>query len=605
MTSKITIDALSDEKLLDLLSQTKLFSRLERSVCELILPLFDIVALKKGEVLFELGDASDSLFIVVEGQLVALLPPSGGKQQVIGTIEKGETVGELGALSNQPRSLTVHAANEVFLLRLTREAFQSFCEKYPGIIFPMIELIISRSQNTIRLLSRKKLYRHLLLINGDGSERYAHFLQRLRNQIQDQSDIIIVEKIEDKESLHHIFEEATRQKKTAIFVIDPDQTDHLDYIYHHINGVFVTVNGDKPSRLSTFAKHIVSSHIAHFIDQYELIVLHDDATDFPSNTKSWLDQAHFTLHHHLKISDDHGYKRIMRFMTGKAHGLVIGGGGVRGWAAIGAIKALEEANIPIDIIGGTSVGAMIGSFYALTQSYKKTLQAFQKLVELTQGLFSLKNFSWPLISLLNAKKPTEALHDLYGEHKIEDLWLPFFGVSCNLTQGKEVLHDQGMLWEAIRASASIPGIAPPLVVDGHLYVDGGLLNNLPVDCMRSWLGNEAFIMAISLTGGNEAEKKYNFPPIIPFRVGLLRKLKLGYQDYIFPPFVDTFLRSLLVGSSSKAQIHEGLADLLIKPDLNKFYFLNNNLKQSDKLITIGYDETQKKLEENALLKKEG
>lgn len=237
----------------------------------------------------------------------------------------------------------------------------------------------------------------------------------------------------------------------------------------------------------------------HFVTQYELILMHDDSITLPKNTIEWLNLANFTFHHHIRWTAPVGYQRLIRMINGKAIGLVFGGGGGKGWACLGALKAIIESNIPIDAIGGTSVGALVAAAYAIHLDYDGTYRDFKRYVESATKPFTLKNLTWPIISFISAKKPTLLLKKVVKKLKIEDLWLPLFAISCNLNTGKEIVHRQHYFWEALRSSTAIPGIIPPMVIDGQMHVDGGIVNNLPVDTMRAMLGNESTIISVSLT----------------------------------------------------------------------------------------------------------
>ena len=147
----------------------------------------------------------------------------------------------------------------------------------------------------------------------------------------------------------------------------------------------------------------------------------------------------------------------------------------------------------------------------------------------------------------------------------------------------------------MRASAAVPGIIPPMILDGELHLDGGLLNNLPVDIMREFLGDKARIIAIELNGSLEDKRKYIFPPILTLKETILMKLHLRPNPYKFPRFIDNFLRGLMIGSSAKTRQNGLAATLLINLTLNKFRLLHASMKQAEKLTEIGYHETLSRL----------
>jgi NTE family protein len=584
-----------DQALINIIKKSKIFSQIDEEACKALLPRFEKIHISQEETLFEQGQPSDSLYILVEGHLMAILNTAKGKQKIIGAIERGETVGELGALSNQPRSLSVKATTNCLLLKLTRSQFESFAKEHPAVMFYIIDLIISRSQNIIRLFSKKKLYKHIAVIQGNDQAPIEKFMSMLNENIAAHDNVILIEDTPEELDLSEVIDEAERYGKIVIFNLKPENLPSLEDRLNHIGEIFVVIQGDHPSKFSEFALTMLGSYRMPTIAQPELVLLHNDNVVMPKNTIYWLKQAKFTLHHHIRVNQHADYQRLLRIMTGTAIGLVLGGGGSKGWVSIGSLKAILEAKVPIDIIGGTSVGALVGAAYAMTLSYDQTYEILRSLTEVANNPFMPQNFTWPLISLLSSEKPTSKLQELFGEIQIEDFWLPFFAVSSNLTSGKEAIHLSGSAWQNLRATMALPGIVPPMVMDGQMHVDGGLLNNLPVDHMRTLIGNESTVIAVSLSDFVENKQRYNFPPILPFRVGLLKRLRLGYKQYTFPPYFYTFLNALLLGSSSKEKANRMMADIVVCPNLNKYRALQISTKRIRSLVDIGYKSTQEEL----------
>ncbi|MHB1948050.1 MAG: patatin-like phospholipase family protein [Gammaproteobacteria bacterium] len=581
--------------LIELILHSKIFSGIDRKACEFLLPRLERIFLPQGDILFEQGDASDCLYILVDGQLIALLQTKESKQKVVGTVEKGETVGELGALSNQPRSLTIRAAVDSRLLKLPRKEFEVFCKEQPNFIARIIDLIIERSQNTLKVISQNKLYRHIAIIKANDQAPLAPFMSKLKENFPKNTKYILLEKPPENISIGEFMNQAEQEGNSVIFVLEEKNLQEIQLKLNHIGGIFVVTDGDIPTMFSDFSLNMLSRRRTPFCTQYELVLVHDDHVQMPTGTIEWLLQAKFTLHHHINVSKDTDYQRLLRFMMGRAIGLVLSGGGHKGWAAVGAIKALIDANIPIDAIGGASVGALVGSCFLKHLAYHETFHSFKELTQSLANPFSLKNLTWPLISILNAKAPTESLQALFQNVNIEDLWLPFFAVTSNVTRGCEVVHHQGSLWEVLRGSSAVPGIAPPMVLDGELHYDGGLLNNLPTDHMRTLLGSDATIIAVTLSGFNEKPKQYHFPPIIPFWLAVKKKLKLGHKQYKFPPFFITFLNALLLGSSAKEKANMLIADIVISPNLNEYRVMNLKVTGIHGMVEIGYKTTQEQI----------
>ena len=152
---------------------------------------------------------------------------------------------------------------------------------------------------------------------------------------------------------------------------------------------------------------------------------------------------YLNMHHHVRVDVTKHYERLVRFIQETANGLILGGGGTRGWGHIGVIKALCDQEHPIDFIGGTSVGAIIGGCYAMRESYEDTYTKFNKIVSTSKNSISWRSITLPLVSVFDSKSFTNANLEVFENCLIEDLWLPFFCVSSNLTHYKK--YNQGLL----------------------------------------------------------------------------------------------------------------------------------------------------------------
>ncbi len=593
-----------DDELTTLLRTSKIFSSLPKRAVRKLLPQFEKVELDKNEVLYYQGDPSESVELLLDGELVSVFTTVSGENKTVGDIFPGETVGELGALSGDPRATTIRAKKESILYKLPSEAFSAVCNQYPAVLFNLIKPVLSRSHQIIQTLSSEKFKRHIVVMPANDKVNVNDFAAKMHEHVSGLISLILIseyhltEDTSARAKIQSIVDNAReknikRIKQKFIYLLKPNDTELAKYSTEKADMLYIIANSKDPSELSDYVK----AQIKHFYETNkicpELILVHDKNTVLPKDTAKWLALTNFGLHHHIKIDRIKDYRRLIRFMRNKAVGLVLGGGGTRGWAHAGAIKALEEAGIPIDIICGTSVGAVIGSFYSINLSAEETLDDYRKIIEGSRGSVSWRNLTWPAISLFNAKGLTTIFQKLYGDIQIEDLWLPFSCISTNLAKNSETLHKEGTLWEKVRASVAIPGIIPPMIIDGELHFDGGLLNNLPVDVMRHTIGQRGTIIAVELSG-NGGNHKYSFPPILTFWQAFLGKFGLAF-DYKFPPFVDTFLKSLIVSSIVKSQQNSLIADLFVSVDLTSYPMLYSNKKVENKIVELGYETMMKQI----------
>ncbi|KAL7670885.1 hypothetical protein ACOME3_005801 [Neoechinorhynchus agilis] len=180
-------------------------------------------------------------------------------------------------------------------------------------------------------------------------------------------------------------------------------------------------------------------------------------------------------------------ERLARFLTGRSVGLVLGGGGAKGCAHIGLIKSMLDSNIPIDMIGGTSIGSFVAALYATDLDIELCAQRAKSWSrQMASYWMKMIDLTYPLVSMFTGKKFNQCLEEVFGDCQIEDLWIPYFCVTTDLSFSKMRTHTTGEVWRFVRSSMSYATLFPPFCdpFDGHLLMDGCYVNNVPADVMR-------------------------------------------------------------------------------------------------------------------------
>ena len=203
----------------------------------------------------------------------------------------------------------------------------------------------------------------------------------------------------------------------------------------------------------------------------------------------------------------------------------------------------------------------------------------------------LSDFTLPLVSLVSGRKVGMLLRREFGDIDIEDLPLPFFCVSSNLTTGRIAVHQSGTLWRWLRASVAIPGVLPPVFQGGEVFVDGGAMNNLPVDVMRA-KGRGPVIgvdcgMDRAFTTDLEATEMPSIWKLFGGRGGRKR-----------PNILQILWRAGMVNSTTATMERRRQSDLLVTPALESLDLLD--WKGFDRALEIGYRDACRRLEEGAL-----
>ncbi|KAJ8518792.1 hypothetical protein ONZ45_g4175 [Pleurotus djamor] len=195
--------------------------------------------------------------------------------------------------------------------------------------------------------------------------------------------------------------------------------------------------------------------------------------------------------HPQRLPHTNDFARLARRICGKSIGLVLGGGGARGISHLGVIRALEEFNIPIDHIGGTSIGAFIGGLYAregdILSSAGRAKQFSGRMGNIWR---MLSDVTYPIVAYTTGHEFNRSIYKAFYDLHIEDMWLPYFCNTTNINTSRMDIHETGYAWRFIRASMTLVGLLPPLCDNGNMLVDGGYVDNLPVSAMFS-MGSSA------------------------------------------------------------------------------------------------------------------
>lgn len=278
----------------------------------------------------------------------------------------------------------------------------------------------------------------------------------------------------------------------------------------------------------------------------------------------------------MRHGDD--VERVARLLIGRSVGLVLSGGGARGFAHIGVVRALREAGMRIDFVGGTSIGAIIGAGVAADWSDDEMVENYRR--SFVDGK-PLRDYTFPFISLVTGRRVAMLLREEFGTRDITDLPIPFFCVTANLTAGQAVAHRSGPLWFWLRASCAIPGVLPPVFHRRQVFVDGAVMNNLPVDIMRRQGVGEIVAVDISADDVLHASvEEFALPPF--WRLAWQRM----FQRRMRPGILDILLRSGMVNAEAASTERRAQTSLLLAPPLQDIELLD--WYAFERAIEIGY-----------------
>jgi predicted acylesterase/phospholipase RssA len=220
---------------------------------------------------------------------------------------------------------------------------------------------------------------------------------------------------------------------------------------------------------------------------------------------------------------------------------------------------------------------------------------FQTMVQRSKASLpkSVLDYTFPMAALIAGRNWTDMVTKLFDDVQIEDLWLNYFCVSCNLTQAESIVHDTGPLWRAVRTSSSIPGIIPPMLANGDLLVDGGVLDNLPVNMMHMRNGGGP-IIASDVSAPVDLKTTAVFGPYLSGWQLLWQRLNPFVQTSDIPSLGATIMRSSLLSSAQNLDAAKAMADIYVYPPVEKYGTLE--FEALDDIIRIGYEYAQKMIE---------
>nr|XP_042698889.1 LOW QUALITY PROTEIN: patatin-like phospholipase domain-containing protein 6 [Chrysemys picta bellii] len=481
----------------------------------------DWMAVEAGRALYRQGDKSDCTYIVLNGRLRSVIQKGSGKKELVGEYGRGDLIGVVEALTRQPRATTVHAVRDTELAKLPEGTLNNIKRRYPQVVTRLIHLLSQKILGNLQQLCGPFTGSSLGVASSSELTNPAsnlstvavlpvcddvpmaaftleleHALNAIGPTLLLTSDIIrarlgasALDSIQEyrlsgwlaqQEDIHRI----------VLYQTDCTLTPWTVRCIRQADCILIVGLGDQEPALGKLEQMLENTAVRAL---KQLILLHREDGPSPSRTVEWLNMRSWCSGHlHIKCprrvfsrrspnklremyakvfekdADRHSdFSRLARVLTGNSIALVLGGGGARGCSHIGVIKAMEEAGIPIDLIGGTSIGSFIGALYAEERSAVRTKQRAREWAKPAGSV-------WRYVRASASYPPyLPPLCDPKDSHLLVD--------------GCYVNNVPGSLWRYVRASMTLSGYLPPLCdpKDGNLLMDGGYINNLPADIARN------------------------------------------------------------------------------------------------------------------------
>ena len=560
-----------------MLSALPLFAGLPKSVVDEAVAELEWMSLPGGRLLFEAGAPADSVYFVISGCLGAFGPDG----ELIGRITAGESVGEMGLIASRPRTATVRALRDSDLAMLSAGTFERVLLGHPEAILRLARLTVERLEDAAGSREQRAMPRTIALLPRHGDIDMPALSSDLSRALEPFGRVDLVSSQRAGSHSPQWFHELELRNDFVVYLADSSDTAWTRLCLRQADVVLLAaLAGDEPGLWQGFDGRDAA------VRRAELMLIHRGPIA-PGAASRWRALLPNTPLHHVRGPAD--CPRLARLLTGRAVGLVMSGGGARGFAHLGVVRALREHGVPIDLVGGTSMGGILAAGVAADWSDAELVERFRRCFVDTNPL---ADFTLPLVSLVSGRKVGRLLRRELGDIDIEDLPLPFFCVSSNLTTGRVAVHQRGPLWRWLRASVAIPGVLPPVFHGGEVYVDGGTMNNLPVDVMRGKGRGPVIGVDVGTDRAFTTDVEADETPSV---WNLFRGRRGGRRR---PNILQILWRSGMVNATAATKERRAQTDLLLTPALESLDLLD--WKSFERAIEIGYRDACDRLAGGAL-----
>nr|XP_025720630.1 patatin-like phospholipase domain-containing protein 7 isoform X2 [Callorhinus ursinus] len=503
----------------------------------------DWMEVEAGRAVYRQGDKSDCTYIVLSGRLRSVIRKDDGKKRLAGEYGRGDLIGVVETLTHQARATTVHAVRDSELAKLPTGALTSIKRRYPQVVTRLIHLL---GEKILGSLQQGTATGHQFGLHTVGSKwdsgnpagnlstvaampvsedvPLTAFALELKHALSAIGPILLLTSDNIKQRLGSAALDSVHEYRLSswlgqqedihrivLYQADSTLTPWTQRCIRQADCILIVGLGEQEPTVGELERMLESTAVRA---QKQLILLHREDGPAPSRTVEWLNMRSWCSGHlHLccprrvfsrrsmpklvemyqrvfqRPPDRHSdFSRLARVLTGNAIALVLGGGGARGCAQVGIIRALTECGIPVDMVGGTSIGAFMGALYSEERNYSQIrIRAKQWAEDMTSMVKTVLDLTYPITSMFSGAGLNSSICSVFKDQQIEDLWIPYFAITTDITASAMRVHTDGSLWRYVRASMSLSGYMPPLCdpKDGHLLMDGGYINNLPADVARS------------------------------------------------------------------------------------------------------------------------
>jgi len=568
-----------DRLLGELLAQA--FGELDAATLVLLREQLSWVEVAGGQTLMQQGEPGDSMYLSVSGRLRAYVSQDGEPPRMVREMGRGQVIGEMSLYTDAPRSATVVAIRDSLLVRLDKAQFLQLIEQQPRVGVALTRQIVHRLQTEHAAAPFAAPVVQALLPITPGVDA-AGLARGLAEGLSRFGRVCVIDATSVRAAIRDGADESERYRQLSLWldqvesahdfvllVADEGPTAWTQRCCRHADEVLLLADALAPPVVHASERQCLVERPPLTEAAEILVLLHAADALAPRHTAAWLARRPVADHFHIRPGLPRDLARLARLQARRAVGLVLAGGGARGFSHLGLLQALQEAGVEVDCVGGTSMGSVMAALAAADQPLPRVMDVARAAFKRNPtGDFNLL----PLISLIRGRRLRAALDralgDLIGaDAGIEDLWKPFYCVATNYSQASETLLTRGRLERALRASTAIPGALPPVVVDGDLLCDGGSFNNFPVDVMRARRG-VGLVVGADLSLHKARQVEFDEVPS-PWALLRDRWRPRSQRRYRLPALSAYLLNVTILYSSSRRRAARAACDVYFNPPLER------------------------------------
>ena len=583
---------------------------IEPEALELLRAQLEWVEVPGGSTLMAQGEPGESMYLTVSGRLRAYVRSDDGSigpQRRVADMGRGQVIGEISLFTDAPRAATVVAVRDSVLVRLTKDVFKTLLASSAQVSIALTRQIIQRLQTgtAAHTAAQERPVAMGLLPVSSGVDLQG-FGQSLARQLGTIGRVRVVDSATVDAELHEpgiaqregadatanrriamLLDEIEARNDFVLLLADPEPTPWTRRVSRHCDELLLLADAQAEPAIHPIEENCLLRRAPLAEAAEILVLLHPEGTQCPRGTQQWLDRRPVSDHVHVRPTLDRDMARLARIQSRTAVGLVLAGGGARGFAHLGIYRALQEEGVEIDCVGGTSIGSVMAAYVASDRPLATVMANAREAFRTNPtGDWSLL----PLMSLIKGRRLRHILHEAVGSlvgfpAQVEDLWKNYYCVATNYSRASEQVVRRGSLVKSLLASISIPGALPPVVHEGDLLCDGGTFNNFPVDVMRSSMRGVGTVIGVDL---NFRKPRRIELDDIPTSWALLRdKLRPRAQRrYKLPSLASYLMQVTILYSMSRQRQSQQLTDLYFNPPMDRVGMLQWN--RFEQIVQQGY-----------------